>query len=158
MILKLRVKHGADVLAREIGLVSSRLDAAMREGTRGGAQRLKVGLTRLTERRTSMSSSVAARVIESDFRPLPAGGRGVVGYKPPPPGGWAIRPKNGKALAFSWPGAPASVGPPRKNGKYVFKGVQHPGSRPYKLVRESAMADERAIRDGYLDEVGRALE
>ena len=153
MSITLNVRHNAGGLAGELSSLPPRLDGAMREGTRSGVRLMGQGLEALVVRRTSMNAGVASRITRTDFRPLPNGGTGTVGFRPPPAGGWEIRAK-GKALAFGWP----KRGPgPGRGGKWLFQKVQHPGSRPYGLVSRSALADEEAVRRAYREEVGRIL-
>ena len=52
---------------------------------------------------------------------------------------YEILPKNGKALAFMWPGA--NTPGTGKNGEHVFKGVMHPGIKARQFI-EKVMEDK----------------
>lgn len=150
MGLTIRVRHDYDRGAQRVAELSPRLKLALLEGTERGVVVLKNAVVRSVVDRTSMSPTVAEKITESET----VLGRGKVSFRPPPPGGWKITPKNKKALAFGWP----KMGPgPGRGGKWVFKSVQHPGSRPYVLIGRSARSSEELIKRQWDDAVGRVL-
>ena len=152
-MLHISVRHNAPSLERELALTSGRLDEAMRDGTQHATEYLRTRTVREVQRRTTMNAATSERITETDFRSQPNGARGKVSFKPPPPGGWKITAK-GKALAFRWP--QMGVGPGR-GGKWLFKSVQHPGSRPYKIIPETAFASETGIHEAYSAALRRVL-
>ena len=149
MRLTIRVNHNYDRGAREVAALNSRLKQALLEGMERGTQVLKNAVVRSVVDRTSMNAGIAEAITESET----VLGRGKVSFRPPPPGGWKITPKNKKALAFGWP----RMGPGPGGGKWVFKSVQHPGSRPYVLIGRSARSSEELIKRQWADAVGRVL-
>lgn len=67
-----------------------------------------------------------------------------------------IEPKHGKALAFKWADAPASL-PRLGDGRVLVRGVNHPGSRPPDwIIRFKASAPE-VIKINYRNDLQRAL-
>ena len=149
MRLTIRVRHDYDRGARRVAELNPRLKQALLEGTERATAVLKNAVIRSVVDRTSMSPAVAERITESET----VLGRGKVSFRPPPPGGWKITPKNKKALAFGWP----KMGPGPGGGKWVFRSVQHPGSRPYVLIGRSARSSEELIKRQWDDAVGRVL-
>lgn len=153
MRLTIRIRHDYDRGAERVAALNPRLKVALLEGTERGTVVLSNAVVRSVIDRTSMSAAVAERITESET----VLGRGRVSFTEPPVGGWKIRPKNKKALAFKWPGAPPIAGQPSKSGKHVFKSVQHPGSRPYVLIGRSALSSEALINRQWADAVGKVL-
>lgn len=145
--IHLGIRHNAPSYMRDVEAASSRLQGATRDGTRVALLYLQGRVVASVERRTSMNGAIAERITEADFRSTPSGSvaSGKVSFKPPPVDGWKITAK-GKALAFRWPAMGAGPG---RGGKWLFKSVQHPGSRPYKLIPETAIASERGIEAAY---------
>lgn len=140
--LKLKVRHDAGRAAEEVASYPPRLDAAMRRGTIQATNLLGITVAASVVRRTSMDASVARRITEAKV--LPGAGsisRGRVSFARPRP--YTIRPKKKKALF--WPGA-----------RHPVAFVNHPGSRPYKLIGETA--DEvKGVEEAYRDEVEKVI-
>lgn len=150
MRLTIRVHHDYDRGAARVAALNPRLKQALLEGTERATAVLKNAVIANVVDRTSMNAGIAEAITESET----VLGRGRVSFRPPPPGGWKIRPKNKKALAFGWP----KMGPgPGQGGKWVFKSVQHPGSRPYVLIGRSARSSEELIQRQWADAVGEVL-
>lgn len=57
-----------------------------------------------------------------------------------------IKAKNKRALAFSWPNAPAEIKPSKKTGLYVFLRVFHSGIRPTPYLRPAIDESRNDIR------------
>lgn len=149
MRLTIRVRHDYDRGAERVAELNPRLKLALLEGTERATAVLKNAVVRSVVDRTSMNATVADKITESET----VLGRGKVSFLPPPPGGWKITPKNKKALAFGWP----KMGPGPGGGKWVFRSVQHPGSRPYVLIGRSARSSEELIKRQWDDAVGKVL-
>jgi hypothetical protein len=150
----LSVRHDYDRGTAGVASLPPRLTAAMAEGTEEATSLLKEATVGMVVSRTSMSADVARRILESEVVPTPNGARGRVKFTDPPPGGWEIRAKNKKALAFGWP----KMGPgPGRGGRWVFRSVKHPGSRPYKLLGRAAGVSETALKEAYDDAVSEVL-
>lgn len=147
MRLTIRVTHDYDRGAERVAALNPRLKTALLEGTERATAVLKNAVVRSVVDRTSMNAGIAEAITRSET----VLGRGRVSFKPPPPGGWKITPKGKKALAFGWP----KMGPgPGRGGKWVFRSVQHPGSRPYVLIGRSAVSEEALIQRQWADAVG----
>jgi hypothetical protein len=140
MRLAIRVRHNYDTGARRVASLNPRLKVALLEGTTRATSVLANAVIRSVIDRTSMNAGIAAAITESEV----VLGRGKVSFKPPPPGGWEIRPKRKKALY--WPGA-----------RHPVARVQHPGSRPYVLIGRAAVSSEALIRQQWDDAVGEVL-
>lgn len=134
--LVIGVEHNFDAGAAEAAALVPRLDSAMDKGTERATRILADAVVRAVIDRTTMSPDIADAITEADVR----GGRGVVRFSDPPPGGWIIRPRNKRALY--WDGAPHPV-----------NGVEHPGSRPYALIPRAADSVESVMQRQYDDEV-----
>lgn len=145
--LRVSVRHNASRVISEVTSLSPRLDAAMRRGTSKATALFSERVISEVVDRTTMSPEVARRITESEA--LPGAGpisRGKVSFKKPPPGGWSIEPKNKQALSFIWRGR-----------RVFFKRVQHPGSRPYKLITRSTEGFGTPMRGAYDGEVEEVL-
>jgi hypothetical protein len=145
--LAIRVRHNYDAGARRVASLNPRLKVALLEGTTRATSVLANAVVRSVIDRTTMNAGIAAAITDSEV----VLGRGKVSFKPPPPGGWEIRPKNKKALF--WKGMiPKGGGKPHPVAR-----VQHPGSRPYVLIGRAAVSSEALIRQQWDDAVGEVL-
>jgi hypothetical protein len=139
--LAIRVRHNYDAGARHIASLNPRLKVALhQEGTPRATAALRNAVVRSVLDRTTMNAGIAEAITESEV----VLGRGRVSFRPPPPGGWEIRPRHKKALF--WPGA-----------RHPVARVQHPGSRPYVLIGRAAVSNEALVRRQWADAVGEVL-
>ena len=146
--LQIRVRHDYDSGARRLAALPPRLDRAMEDANATATRIVENAVVALVEQRTSMGGGIARAITEAESNPLGNGARGKVSFKPPPSGGWEIRPKNKKALF--WKGMQ-----PRGGGKpHPVKAVRHPGSRPYALIGRGAQGSRQLVERAYVDEVG----
>lgn len=149
-LLTLKVTHNYNRGAQQIAALDGRLSAALVEGTSRATTVLRNAVVRSVIERTTMGPVIAEAITQSSM----SGRTGRVNFKPPPPGGWRIVPRDKKALAFHWP----KRGPgPGFDGRWLFKSVQHPGSRPYVLIGRAALSSEALINKQWADAVGEVL-
>lgn len=140
MRFTIRVRHDYHAGARDVAALTPRLSAALLEGTTRATSVLANAVVRSVLDRTTMNAGIAQAITEAEVN----AGRGRVSFRPPPPGGWEIRPRNKKALF--WPGA-----------RHPVARVQHPGSRPYVLIGRSAVSSEALLQRQWADAVGEVL-
>jgi hypothetical protein len=140
MRLTISVRHNYDRGAREVAALNPRLKVALLEGTERATVVLRNAVVRSVLDRTTMNVGIAEAITDSEV----VLGRGRVSFRPPPPGGWEIRPRRKKALY--WPGA-----------RHPVARVQHPGARPYVLIGRSAVSSEALVNRQWADAVGRVL-
>lgn len=127
--------------------LETRLHDAMRDANDESVIYLRDRTVEEVVSRTTMSATIASRITEfSSNTQGPARTRGRVAFTRPPPGGWKIRPRNKKALAFVWRG-----------DNVVFRSVQHPGSRPYKLIRRVAERSSGVVERIHARKVGEVI-
>ena len=140
-----RNNYGREIT--KLRVLGPRLEEAMRRGTEYGTAIIANATIYQVMTRTSMSVQIAEAITLRNTRRYSSKHyRGTVRFMKPPKDGWPITPRTKKALAFNWRGQ-----------NVVFAKVQHPGSRPYKLIRRGAEDNVDRIWGAYAREVGEVI-
>lgn len=142
MTFRIKVNHNFARGAAEVATYPTRLNGAMRRGTERATEAVRDSVVAVVTARTGMDDAMARNI--TDSKVLPGSGsisRGQVTFKNPPA---RFYPKTRKALSFVIDGKRITV-----------KSVR--GSRPYKLIGRGASAAERAVEEGYEQEVRKVL-
>lgn len=147
MTITINVRHDWKKELAYLRSLQVRLQDAMRDANEESVEYLRSRTVEEVVSRTTMNATIASRITEySSNTQGPSRTRGRVAFTPPPPGGWKIRPRNKKALAFTWRGE-----------NVVFRSVQHPGSRPYKLIRRVAERGIGVVEQIHTRKVGEVI-
>lgn len=161
VLLGIKVRHNADVLAGEILAVDSRLTSAMREGAEAAAELVFAQALAQINRRTGQT----ATTVSVDHAATSRGGRSAIGtddpiaeilefgsrphvIRPTPErrARYASENRRGPALRF------------RIGARVIYRAsVNHPGTRAYRWLERSGNITEPLSKMAFDRSVGRVL-